>query len=169
MRYQRKLMFFSCRRCGRDSRHARGQLFAKNTDVRLAKNLRVTKINLMDLHSGRGSLPPAHLRIVDVIKRLLRTLKQNDRSPEPRGIEPLGPVGLLPIASRGLRSDCILDLVSRDTFIRSEPLGKTQFLHLAQTLAVIVKLPQPAVLAVLQNPRVEDGEQPHFLSLRFEF
>ena len=49
------------------------------------------------------------------------------------------------------------------------PLAKLQWSHLAQTLAVIEEFPQPAILTVLQNPRIKDGEQSHFLALRFQF
>src|ERR1035441_5237193 len=137
--------------------------------MRLAQNLQVTKINFVDLDSSGSSLAPAHFWIVDVIKRLLWPLKQDDWSPEPGGSEALRPVGLLPIGARRLRSDKILDLVFGDAFVRSESLGETQFLHFAQTLAVIRELPQPAILTVLQNPSVEDGEESHFVALRFQF
>src|ERR1039458_4494558 len=137
--------------------------------MRLAQNLQVTKIHFAHLHSSGSSLAPCKMWIVDVVKRLLWALKQDDGGPEPGGSEALGPVGLPPIGARRLRSDNILDLVFGDAFVRSESLGETQLLHFAQTLAVIRELPQPAILTVLQNPGVEDGEESHFVALRFQF
>ena len=82
-------------------RHCFPQNFPKFADVGLAQNFQMMKINFVDLDSTPSSGAPPHLRIIDVIKLLLRTLKQNHRRPEPRGSEAFGPVGLLPIRCAG--------------------------------------------------------------------
>src|SRR5579859_7658194 len=126
------------------------------------------KIDFVDFNSAQSSSTPAHLRIVDVIEGLFRALEQNHWSTETPRREALRPVGLLPVGSWGLVPQQSLNFISGDAFIRSELLFKTLSFHFLQPLAVIVDLPQPAILAVLQDPSIEDRKQCNLLFLRFQ-
>src|SRR5258708_22164697 len=77
-----------------DAFDALRQLLAKNPDVRLAQDLKMVKIDLVDLNSTLASFAPTHLRIVHVIEGLLRTLKQNYPGAKPRRSKALWPVRL---------------------------------------------------------------------------
>ncbi len=54
----------SCLGMRRRTRHALCQLFPELADLRLAQNLQVMKISLLDLNSALSSGAPPHLRII---------------------------------------------------------------------------------------------------------
>ena len=64
---------------------ASDEFFAQRPNVRLTEQLNVIKIDLVNFHTTLRPGPPSHLRIFDIVKRLLRTLEQEHRSAEDGG------------------------------------------------------------------------------------
>src|ERR1017187_1778065 len=89
--------------------------------MRLTEKLVMLGIDLVDLHSAFAPCRPSQLEIVDVVVRLLGTLEQHHRGPEPLRRECLRPVRFGP-RLRGL------DFSSPD----SDPIahGALQPIHL---------------------------------------
>src|SRR5439155_16597407 len=130
--------------------------------MRFPQELEVMEIDLVNLHAALRTGSPSHLRIVDVVERLLRTLEQSDGSAEAGRSEIFRPVGLLPVGAGRRFADqpplrCLLVLL--ELFRQTHPADR------AQALAVIIHTPEPPPLAMLQNPGIEDGEQTDLLAL----
>src|ERR1700674_1262646 len=79
-----------------DPLDARCQLFSQSSHVRLAKQFVMIKGNLVNLNPSFTANPPSHLRVVDVVERLPRTLEQSDWSAEALGDKILLPIDLHP-------------------------------------------------------------------------
>src|SRR6267142_4917854 len=151
-----------------DTPYPLGECLSKNAYVGFAQNLQMMKVNLVDLNRTFTSWTPTHERILNVIEGLFRPFEQNYRSSESPGNEACGPVGLHPVRAPTFFTKQILNPVCGRALEGSPSFGRVQLFHFVQALDKIVQLPQPASLTVLQNPRVENSEKSHFLTLCFK-
>src|ERR1039457_3886471 len=74
-----------------------GELFAQHTNVWLAEQIKVIKIDIVNFHTTRCPGSTSHLRIFDIVERLFRILEQDHRCAEAGGNVVARPKDLLPI------------------------------------------------------------------------
>src|SRR5215472_4731014 len=126
------------------------------------------KVNFVNLHSTFTALTPSHLWIIDIVKRLFRTLEQNYGSPEALRSVVLRPIRAVPLSFAGGLPGHFSPLGMDSPLASLPPLPQIHSLEFAQPLPKVLDPPQPESLTVLDDPCVENGKDGNFLSLSFQ-